>query len=95
MRLRRAFSASSSRMRVRFETVAPAYWRHLRAFVEVDAPSDDELHALLQSVITRLLKMLTRRGVLFTTRWFDRQDQSRSWRTWLASAPMLGFQGIE
>ncbi len=34
------------------------------AFVEVDAPSDDELHALLQSVITRLMKMLTRRGVL-------------------------------
>jgi hypothetical protein len=25
---------------------------------------DDELHALLQTVITRLMKMLTRRGVL-------------------------------
>ena len=33
-------------------------------FVEGGAPSDDELHALLQTVITRLLKMLTRRGVL-------------------------------
>jgi len=27
-------------------------------------PTDDELHALLQTVITRLMKMLTRRGVL-------------------------------
>jgi hypothetical protein len=34
------------------------------AFVDVDAPTDDELHALLQTVITRLMKMLTRRGVL-------------------------------
>jgi hypothetical protein len=34
------------------------------AFVEVGAPTDDELHALLQTVITRLMKMLTRRGVL-------------------------------
>ncbi len=33
-------------------------------FVEAGAPSDDELHALLQTVITRLMKMLTRRGVL-------------------------------
>ncbi|MBI3156146.1 MAG: transposase [Burkholderiales bacterium] len=29
-----------------------------------DAPTDDELHALLQTVITRPLKTLTRRGVL-------------------------------
>ena len=28
------------------------------------APTDDELHALLHTVITRLMKMLTRRGVL-------------------------------
>ena len=28
------------------------------------ASSDDELHALLHTVITRLMKMLTRRGVL-------------------------------
>jgi len=27
-------------------------------------PSDDELHALLQTVITQLMKMLARRGVL-------------------------------
>ena len=33
-------------------------------FVEAGAPSDDELHALLQTVIARLMKMLTRRGVL-------------------------------
>jgi hypothetical protein len=33
-------------------------------FVEVAAPSDDELHALLQTIITRLMKMLMRRGVL-------------------------------
>ena len=33
-------------------------------FIEVGAPSDDELHALLQTVIARLMKMLTRRGVL-------------------------------
>jgi hypothetical protein len=34
------------------------------AFVEAGAPTDDELHALLQTVISRLMKMLTRRGVL-------------------------------
>ncbi len=34
------------------------------AFVEVGTPSDDELHALLQTVITRLMKLLTRQGVL-------------------------------
>lgn len=33
------------------------------AFVEVAAPPD-ELHALLQTAITRLMKMLSRRGVL-------------------------------
>jgi len=33
-------------------------------FVEVDAPTDDELRALLQTVITRFMKMLTRRGGL-------------------------------
>jgi hypothetical protein len=30
----------------------------------VVAPSDEELHALLQTVIARRMKMLTRRGVL-------------------------------
>jgi len=34
------------------------------SFVEAGAPNDDELHALLQTVITRLMKMLTRRCVL-------------------------------
>ena len=34
------------------------------SFVEVAAPTEDELHALLQTIITRLMKMLTRRGVL-------------------------------
>jgi hypothetical protein len=34
------------------------------SFVDVDAPTDDELHTLLQSLITRLMKLLTRRGVL-------------------------------
>lgn len=33
-------------------------------FVEAAAPTDDELHALLQTVATRLMEMLTRRGVL-------------------------------
>jgi hypothetical protein len=34
----------------------------LPAFVEASAPTDDELHALLQTLITRLMKMPTRRG---------------------------------
>ena len=34
------------------------------AFVEVAAPTDDVLHALLQTLITRLMKLLMRRGVL-------------------------------
>ncbi|MCU0968585.1 MAG: hypothetical protein MUF03_07125 [Rubrivivax sp.] len=34
------------------------------AFVEASAATDDELHALLHTVIDRLMKMLTRRGVL-------------------------------
>jgi hypothetical protein len=29
----------------------------------VNAPTDDELHGLLQTVIARLMKLLTRRGV--------------------------------
>jgi hypothetical protein len=33
-------------------------------FVQAGAPSDDELHALLHTVITRLMKVLTRHGVL-------------------------------
>ena len=34
------------------------------SFVEAGAPTDDELQALLQTLITRLMKLLTRRGVL-------------------------------
>jgi len=34
------------------------------AFVEAASPTDDELHALLQSVIERLMRLLTRQGVL-------------------------------
>ena len=34
------------------------------SFIEAATPTDDELHALLQTVIARLMKMLTRRGVL-------------------------------
>ena len=34
------------------------------SFVEVAAPTDGELHALLQTLIARLMKLLTRRGVL-------------------------------
>lgn len=34
------------------------------AFVEADALTADELHALMQTSIARLMKMLTRRGVL-------------------------------
>jgi hypothetical protein len=33
-------------------------------FAQAGAPTDDELHALLHTVIARLMKMLTRRGVL-------------------------------
>jgi hypothetical protein len=34
------------------------------SFVGVSAPSDDELRVLLQTLINRLMKLLTRRGVL-------------------------------
>jgi hypothetical protein len=34
------------------------------SFVEVNAPTDDERHALLQTVIGRFMRMPTRRGVL-------------------------------
>ncbi len=34
------------------------------SFVEAGEPTDDELHALLQTVIARLMNLLTRRGVL-------------------------------
>jgi hypothetical protein len=34
------------------------------SFIEAAAPTDDELHALLQTLMARPLKLLTRRGVL-------------------------------
>jgi hypothetical protein len=43
------------------------YWRGADGgaeFVEVGAPTDDEVHALLQTLIARPMKMLTRCGVL-------------------------------
>jgi hypothetical protein len=33
-------------------------------FVDAGAPTDDELDALLHTIIARLMKVLTRRGVL-------------------------------
>ena len=33
-------------------------------FVEVPAPTDEDLQALLHKIITRLIKLLTRRDVL-------------------------------
>ncbi|MFM8928026.1 MAG: transposase [Betaproteobacteria bacterium] len=42
------------------------------AFIEADAPTDDELDALLRTVISRLMKMLTRRGVLV-------EDMGQAW----------------
>ncbi|MEN9417296.1 MAG: hypothetical protein RI988_916 [Pseudomonadota bacterium] len=51
-------------------------------FVETEAPTDDELHALLQTVITRLMKMLTRRGVLV-------EDMGQTWLAALVPRPRL------
>ena len=42
------------------------------SIVEVSAPTDDGLHAQLQTIIARLMKMLTRRGVLVV-------DMGQSW----------------
>ncbi|MCZ8236788.1 MAG: hypothetical protein O9335_16695, partial [Inhella sp.] len=42
------------------------------AFIEAASPTDDELHALLQTVIARLMKLLTRRGVLV-------EDMGQTW----------------
>ena len=46
------------------------------AFAEAGAPTDEELDALLRTVIARLMKMLTRHGVLV-------EDLGQ---TWLAEA---------
>ena len=45
-------------------------------FIEAGAPSDEQIHAVLQTLITRLMKRLTRQGVLV-------QDLDE---TWLAEA---------
>jgi ribosomal protein S27AE len=50
------------------------------SFIETNAPTDDQLHALLQTVIARLMKMLTRRGVLV-------EDMGQAW---LAEPPADG-----
>lgn len=42
------------------------------SFVEAAAPTDEELHALLQTAIARLMRMLTRRGVLV-------EDMGQTW----------------
>ena len=36
----------------------------MRTYVEVAAPTDDELHAPMLTLFSRLMKLLTRRGVL-------------------------------
>jgi hypothetical protein len=41
-------------------------------FVEAGSPTDEELHALLHTVIARLMRMLTRRGVLV-------EDMGQTW----------------
>jgi uncharacterized protein (DUF983 family) len=41
-------------------------------FIEAGAPTDEELHALLRTVIARLMKTLTRRGVLV-------EDMGQTW----------------
>jgi len=59
------------------------YWRTdgEPVFVAVPAPTDDELQALLHRIITRLMKMLTRRGVLVEEEGGDRA-------TWPMSTPI-------
>ena len=40
-------------------------------FVEVGAPTDDEVHALLQTLIARLMKMLNLRNSAELMSWFS------------------------
>ena len=51
-------------------------------FVDAGAPTEDELHALLHTVIARLMKMLTRRGVLI----------EEMGQTWLAEPDADGHE---
>ena len=53
-------------------------------FVQAGAPTDDELHALLHTVIARLMKMLTRRGVLV----------EEMGQTWLAEPDADGDEAL-
>ena len=50
------------------------------AFVEAGTPTDDDLHALLQTVIARLMKMLTHRGVLIEEK-ARVNPEAVTWRT--------------
>ena len=50
-------------------------------FVEGPAPTDEDLQALLHRIITRLMKLLTRRGVLVEEEQGDRA-------TWLTARPI-------
>jgi hypothetical protein len=55
-------------------------------FSEASAPTDDEMHALLQTLIARLMKRLTRRGVLVEdmgqTCLAEPDDDGEEARTW-------------
>ena len=57
-------SSFINRVMILCNTACSASSDGVPTFVEVSAPTDDELHALLHTVITRLMKMLTRHGVL-------------------------------
>ena len=79
-------------------------------FVEGPTPTDEELQALLHRIITRLMKMLTRRGVLVeedegSSYLADAQadsDEARALRPLQAAActyriafgPRVGLQGV-
>jgi hypothetical protein len=61
-------------------------------FVEVGSPTDEEVHALLQTLIARLMKMLTRRGVLV-------QDMGQTWLAepgrWSSSSRRRGATALQ
>jgi hypothetical protein len=56
-------------------------------FVEAGAPTDDELHALLQTAVTRPMKMLTRRGVPV-------EDMGQTSRSGLADFEHIEFESL-
>lgn len=63
-----AFDTSRSSRQLRRRLVLEGVYRGgadgAPDFVETKVPTDDDLHALLQTVNTRPMKMLTRRGIL-------------------------------